>query len=416
MPNAEGHRILTHAALEALPEGERQWLNPAAERLEKEYCMFGDDYFKAPARIGPYILLPDGRLPMDPWEIRHFRKDGPGKDFYTCGYYRLMRDSFEYFASRCIECASRGNVDDFARFTGSIAHVVEDCGAPPHAVGTEMGTDMKFLKMLHPCSDPEKMAGQFHAALERGYAPLVLHHTPVFLGESPAEISFRMLEHFTDMIGNSISRIIPLLDAYYNNDAGRLEELLSECGRISSEIMADFIHTTLLIGQNHVQNPEREAIRTVSLGGLTPYERTAWSPFPYPYAEIRNAPWSLDERSIPVPLSLLREGCEVFFEKGFGLGPPSQMTYFLPVGVYSTFRSIVGIHNRLGSKAGMVFQVIGDRRLLISAECGTVSDSREIRCDISGVKELTLKVEIPGDSPWLDNAHAVWGNPELRKN
>ena len=416
MPNGEGHRILTHAAFEALPEREKQWLSPAAERLEKEYCMFGDDYFKHPARIGPYIVLPDGRLPMDPWEIRHFRKDGPGKDYYTCGYYKPMRDSFEYFAAKCIECAAKENVDDFARFTGSLAHVVEDCGAPPHAVGTEMGTDMKFLKMLYPCADAGKMAGQFHAELESRYAPLTLRYTPVLLGTSPSEISFRMLERFTDMLENSISRILPLLDAYYSNDADRLAELLSECGRVSSEIMADFIYTTLAVGHNSIGGAEREALRTVSLGGLTPYERNAWSPFPYPYAEIRNAPWSLNDRGVPVPLSLLREGREIIFEKGFGLGPPSEMTYFLPGGVYSEFRAAVGIHSRLSSKTGMVFRVIGDRGILASAECGTVNDSREIRCGISGVKELTLKVELPGGSLWLSNSHAVWGDPELRKS
>ena len=225
-----------------------------------------------------------------------------------------------------------------------------------------------------------------------------------------------MLERFTDMIENSISRIIPLLDAYYNNDSRRLAELLSECGRLSAEIMADFIYTTLAIGHNHVRSAEREAIRTVSLGGLTPYERSAWSPFPYPYAEVRNAPWNLNENSTPVPLSLLRDGREIIFEKGFGLGPPSQMTYILPAGVYSTFRSMAGIHSRLGAKTGMLFHVIGNSEILASAECGTVNDSHEINCDISDVKELTLKVVIPGDSPWLSNVHAVWGNPELRKN
>lgn len=116
------------------------------------------------------------------------------------------------------------------------------------------------------------------------------------------------------------------------------------------------------------------------------------------------------------PNSLLRDGREIIFEKGFGLGPPSEMTYFLPAGVYSEFRAIVGIHSRLGSKTGMVFRVIGDRGTLASAECGTVNDSREIRCGISDVKELTLTVKLLGDSPWLSNSHAVWGTPELRKS
>ena len=152
MANGEGHRILTRAAIESLPEWERELLAPVKEALEREYCMYGDDYFGHKAELGPYVELPDGRLPMDPWEIRHFRKDGPGDDYYICGYYDLMRTTFAHFAAKCVECLRKGNFTGFAKFAGTAAHVIEDCGCPPHAVGTTMGTDMKMIKLLSPGS------------------------------------------------------------------------------------------------------------------------------------------------------------------------------------------------------------------------------------------------------------------------
>ena len=194
MANGEGHKILTHAAIETLPAWERELLSPFREKLENEYSMYGDTYFGDQVGIGPYIRLPDGRLPMDPWEIRHFRKDGPGMDYYICGYYDLMRCSFEYFAGKCIESLQSGKIGDFAKFAGSLAHVIEDCGAPPHAVGTNIGTDMKLIKSLFPSSDAGIMAKQFHTLLEGKYEPFSIDYTPQLLGTSKGEISFLTVE------------------------------------------------------------------------------------------------------------------------------------------------------------------------------------------------------------------------------
>lgn len=411
MANGKGHKILTKAALETLPGWEREILAPVKEALENDYCMYGDSYFGNQKEIGPYIELPDGRLPMDPWEIRYFRKDAPGVDWHICGYYDLMRYSFEYFAEKCIESLKENRIEDYAKFAGSIAHVIEDCGCPPHAVGTNMGTDMKMIKMLYPSPDKKKMARQFHCVLEGKYEPFSIDYKPQFMGSSPEEISFNLFERFTDMLENSIAQIIPMVDAFYKDDEKTLSAHLTASGKDSSKVLADFIHSTLCAAHS-----KPEDATPVYLSECTPKRRTAWAPFPYPYAEIRNSPCCLDREFNPVKLSLLFDGQERFFEKGFGLGAPFEMNYILPSEVFRTFNAYVGLHSKLGGESGIVFKVIGDGTELVRVECKDINDSRTLEVNISGVKEFTLKVEsgVP-EKAWPNNTHAVWGKPVLHR-
>lgn len=416
MANGEGHKIQTQAALEVLPVWEKDILATVKDMLENEYCMYGDDYFGNQSEIGPFIELPDGRLPMDPWEIRHFRKDGPGKDYYICGYYDLMRYSFEYFSGKCIESLRNGNISDFAKFAGSIAHVIEDCGAPPHAVGTTIGTDMKLMKLLHPSGDKVKMAKQFHTILEGKYEPYKLDYRPQLLGTSAEEISFNLFERFTDMIETSISQIIPMLDAFYRDDWKLLSEHLSLCGAFSSEVLADFMHSVMCIGYSRFENEETDSLKNVFLSEHTPEINTAWMPPPYHYAELRKSPWSLNRDFEPFGLALSMNGKEMSFEKGYGLGPPCEINFILPKGVYGKFSTTVGINSRLGAKTGIKFGVCGDGKEIAGINCKGIPDSGILEVPMEGVRRLTLRT-IPYDSktPYPDNTHAVWGNPILSK-
>ena len=139
-------------------------------------------------------------------------------------------------------------------------------------------------------------------------------------------------------------------------------------------------------------------------------------PFPYFYPEIRKAPWCLDKDFNPVPLSLMDNGQELSFQKGFGVGVPFKATYILPPGVYKEFRARVGIHSKLGAKAGIVFTVAGDGLKLASVECPNSSHSKLLTADISKARKLTLSTGVlDGNQVWPDNTHAVWGDPVLQK-
>jgi len=416
MANGTGHKILTHAAIGVLPDWEQKLLAPVRAKLETEYSMYGDAYFINPSEIGPYIELPDGRLPMDPWEIRHFRKDGPGDDYYTCGYYDLMRYSFEYFAEECIKCIECNDLTSFAKFTGSIAHIIQDCGTPAHAVGTTMSTDMKMIKLLYPAPDIKKMVCQLHFVLENTFKPFSLKYKPKLLGCTPSEISFNLLERFTDMLEFSISFINPILAAFYKDDHEGVAELLTECGQYPSKVLADFIHSVIAVGMGQLDSNEQDKLKNATLSEYTPSERSAWAPAPYQYAEIRKSPWGLNDQYEPVPLTLLIDGKEKIFKKGFGIGPPYQITYLLPKNVYKQFNSTIGIHSKLGTESGVTFKVLGDGIELTRGQCNTINDTLIINCNIANVHKLTLEITPSGDIPCPSNSHAIWGKPQLLKN
>ena len=101
--------------------------------------------------------------------------------------------------------------------------------------------------------------------------------------------------------------------------------------------------------------------------------------------------------------------------RGIGAGPPFQAAYQLPEKVYRQFRSTVGINCRLGTEAGIVFEVIGDGSLLTRAVCNDINDAQVLECNISEVKTLTIKIKAIGLVEWPSNTHAVWGVPELIK-
>lgn len=416
MPNGEGHRILTVAAIDSLPSWEQDIVAAVREELEQKHCMNGDDYYGNTKELGPYVELPDGSLPMDPWEIRHFRKDAPGKDYYTCGYYDLMRQSFTHFARKCVDSLQNGNLQDFALFAGTIAHVIEDCGCPPHAVGTNMGTDMKMLKLLFPANDPRIMARQFHTILEGKYNSFSLNSFPNLLGVSPEEISFNMIERFTDMLEVSIRQIPSMLEAYYNDDESALANHLTTSGKFSSEVLADFIHSVICVAYQKYDKHELETLDKALLSEYTPKERSAWAPSPYHYAEIRKSAHALDREFNPIPLELLVDGSEKTYSSGFGLGPPYSIMYELPVGVYRQFSCDVGIHRRLGASIGIRFRIMGDDIELATLSCPKIDNSSTLTVDISNVKTLTLLTETMEVSDhWPNNTHAVWGTPTLHK-
>ena len=100
--------------------------------------MYGDSYFgDKKEEAAPYMEMPNGNIPMIPWVFRTFKKTAPGKDFFICGYYKLVRYVFEYYIFRIAESLKRGKVKDSAKFAGVLAHFIEDSGCSPHSIGTD---------------------------------------------------------------------------------------------------------------------------------------------------------------------------------------------------------------------------------------------------------------------------------------
>ena len=120
----------------------------------------------------------------------------------------------------------------------------------------------------------------------------------------------------------------------------------------------------------------------------------------------------------PVDLSMIVDEKEKIFKKGFGIGPPFEMTYLLPRTIYKTFHSTIGINNKLGAESDIIFKVLGDGKELASIACSNIDQTQIFRVNISNIKKLTLKTEATSenlDDIWPSNTHAIWGDPTLEK-
>lgn len=99
------------------------------------------------------------------------------------------------------------------------------------------------------------------------------------------------------------------------------------------------------------------------------------------------------------------------YDKGLGVHAPSEVTFDLD-GTYDRFSADAGIDEEKADKGSVVFEVIGDGRLLgRSAVLGPDDAAHAFDIDVTGVRQLTLRVTDGGDGN--DSDHADWGDAYL---
>lgn len=101
----------------------------------------------------------------------------------------------------------------------------------------------------------------------------------------------------------------------------------------------------------------------------------------------------------------------VTYAKGLGAHAGSEVRVSLG-GAFSTFRSEIGLDDEAGGSGTVVFEVWADgERLYASGALDGLSAIRAVEVDISGRRELCLRVEDCGDGNHLD--HADWARARL---
>ncbi|WP_307543159.1 glycoside hydrolase family 97 catalytic domain-containing protein [Streptomyces sp. V3I8] len=100
------------------------------------------------------------------------------------------------------------------------------------------------------------------------------------------------------------------------------------------------------------------------------------------------------------------------YDKGVGMHAAAEVSVDIR-GAYDRFQAHVGVDDEVGGAATVVFEVVGDGRLLARTEVMTPADAaRALDVDVSGVQRLTLRVTDGGDGINFD--HADWGDALLR--
>lgn len=83
-------------------------------------------------------------------------------------------------------------------------------------------------------------------------------------------------------------------------------------------------------------------------------------------------------------------------------------------GAFKRFQGGVGLNDRSGeSKTALVLEVLGDGKSLWKSQpVKALKDAEDFDLDVSGIHELTLVVDCPGDNA---SALALWVEPRLTR-
>lgn len=412
MAGDEGHRIMTEAALNSLPEWERGKIEPFKKELLGFYCM--DSFHRSPEG-SKCLVLPDGSQAIKTWELRtlYVPEPGVGRDYFVCGYYEDILKIFQFYIESIAGSLRKNKIQKTAFFVGIFAHIVEDASCPPHAIGVNWGVDLELIKLLYSPSLKEKRLCQWHSIFENNYENFGLQgKNPLLKGETPDEAAFQILRDFTDMLENSVAQIMPMAEAFCANDFDKLRKHLTLSGIPASRLIANALHTAFCIAYDRCGEFFNHDLLEVPLSSIQPVEWTAYAQKPYFCPVIRNSNMSLNNDFLPVPLELKVDGKPVKVKKGLGVGTPFSITYKLPSGVYNTFNARVGLHQTLGNGGKCIFKVLADGNTVFEQQISHSQDSKEFSVNLKDVSELSL-ITIPAKIENEESNHAIWGNPVL---
>jgi sRNA-binding regulator protein Hfq len=152
------------------------------------------------------------------------------------------------------------------------------------------------------------------------------------------------------------------------------------------------------------------------LGGRTVYlsdMKPAGFDEPLPYLGVDSIHWppvadgSVDERD-------LRLGGSTY-TKGVGLHSPGRVRYALG-GAYRRFEALVGLDDKTGRRGSVRVLVLGDGRPLAIGFAGELTSKNgpfKLQADVTGVKELTLEVDVGRGGNVQD--HVDWADARVIK-
>lgn len=224
----ENHRIITRNIVSLLPQGERDLLGAYADSLIQQYCVIPDLYRTPEFKdvYAPYI-----EIPYLPNTALYHHSEEEMVDFYVLTY--ILEKSVEQFKLK--------NIQEAARFLGTLTHFVEDNACPVHVVDNQM------LQMLLP-APPSFVNFRIHGAVEGPLMTLrVPSYTPTKIGQTVFEMVNRILPRFKNMQDNSRAQAVSIVEGIYENNPEK-----SDIGKINAatpavKLLVDIWETVLSI-------------------------------------------------------------------------------------------------------------------------------------------------------------------------
>lgn len=228
------HGRMMLATLSALSKEDRGYLEPEVERLAKCYTKGGDLNWSNHGEWGDwsgYPNAPRGRWPnrRREWGVSEACGYSPvtRKGMNPGGYHgapiasarKLMKTLFP----RVVELFSKGRHGDAIRVIGVMAHSIQDASTFPEIQAIHRSMDYSYRKIGIPSYEPIQLGGTTEAAADA--------------------IADRLEKtiHFTWSVTPDIR------DAIQRNDWARDEELRVQCCNEAAKLVADVIHTAIIL-------------------------------------------------------------------------------------------------------------------------------------------------------------------------
>jgi hypothetical protein len=404
----EPHLAITKAAVQVLPDWQKQLLGDELAALADNYCLIPDHV---------YTDKPNAKFAM--------MDSSPGEVYVRKLHLPLPEqagnlETLRYFVAKAVESLDAGKTGDAVRYMGTICHVIEDYGSPAHTIpGDNMFT---LLQQFMPPT--AKMDGQLlHGPIENGtFAVSISGYQPKLLGVTVEEASWRLLHRIHEDMINARSTTIPIIQALYAGDSNAVTTHQMRAAVVDAQVVADAIHTILCLGAKKFEKEQEKSLEAVLISTFWPVEAVNLY---YPQTHFFSSPYwghacsgfTLEGGTKPMPLKLRMQEKDGIIEKtmpkGISTGMGKPLTWLLPKGVYQKFAVLAGLQAGLGDKGRVEFTVLGDGKVLATATVNGTDVAHSFECDITGVTQLQLATTGKG----LDakSNYAVWADPVLWK-
>lgn len=402
------HHAITKGALETLPAWQRELLGAEFDALAAKHCMIPDNVYsdKDNAKFAA--------MESSPGEVYLQKLHLPQAD------QTVNLESLRYFIQKAVDSIKAGGIGDAARYMGTICHVIEDFGSPSHTVPGD--NQFTLLQQFMPPT-PVMEGKLLHGPIENGdFAVSIGGYQPQLLGTNVEEASWRLLHRVHEVIINSRSTTVPIIQALYADDADAVVRHQLKAATKAAQTAADALHTILCLGTARFDAEAQKKIERVGIASFWPMEAEHLY---YPQSHFFSSPfWGhacsnvvMEGGTKAVPLKLRITGAKGIVEKvfaaGIGTGMGKALTFHLPKGVYQRFIAYAGMQIGIGDRGRVEFIILGDGRALATAIVSGTDAAHAFDCDVSSVSLLQFNVVSRGLDP--KSNYAVWAEPLLLK-
>ena len=403
----EMHSRITEAALDALPDWQRQLIAAQRSTLIDFDCMIPDLARAATNRktLGRFVLLPNG-------------------DTFTHEPHSRQHNvtQMQYYFEQAVQHVRTNELDEASRYAGCLLHFLEDCGSPAHSIPGD--NQHGLMKDLLPVPEAYRDL-PLHGLIESGSLKIDLAgYHPQLLGTTPGEAVSNLVERFNAMIRNARSQVIPILRGVFTNSQEEIDKGRLRAATMDAQVAADALYTIFSIARDRFESDEKARLETVDVSALTPLEVISQSYFPQntyfsnPYFgyPVRNGILESGKVKQPLLLNVVEDGktSPQQFEQGIGLGTHSRLSYALPAKVYDRFDCLVGLHATLGKGGSVSFRVYADGEAVFDSGVMTGDDpAKKVSLPIWRVNEISIDVQ--GEKAAPATSYAVIAKPTLTK-